>query len=62
MSQAKSICLCFIKLVYDCIQWKVDVSVKYDGGKAKAYILPCPIVEGKYVFTRFKTLKDRVAL
>jgi hypothetical protein len=47
----------FIKLVYDCIQWKLN-ECEYDSSNAKADRLYCPIVESKYVFTRFKMLKD----
>jgi hypothetical protein len=31
---------------------------EYDSSNAKADRLYCPIVESKYVFTRFKMLKD----
>ena len=31
---------------------------EYDSSNAKADRLSCPIVKSKYVFTRFKTLKD----
>ena len=43
----------FIKLVYHCIQWKLNVSV-YASSNAKADSLSCPIVESRYVFTRFR--------
>ena len=32
---------------------------EYDDSNDKGDSLSCPIVESKYVFTRFKTLKDR---
>ena len=51
----------FIELVYHCIQWKLKES-EYDSSNAKADRLSCPIVESKYVFTRFKTLKDLSAV
>jgi hypothetical protein len=35
---------------------------EYDSSNAKADRLSCPIVESKYVFTRFKTLKDLSAV
>jgi len=31
---------------------------EYDDSNAKGDSMSCPIVESKYVFTRFKTLKD----
>jgi hypothetical protein len=51
----------FIELVYHCIQWKLKES-EYDSSNAKADRLSCPIVESKYVFTRFKTLEDLSAV
>ena len=35
---------------------------EYDNSNAKADSLSCLIVESKYVFTRFKTLKDLSAV
>jgi hypothetical protein len=44
-----------IKLVYNCIQWKLNVWIC---SNAKANSVSCPIVAQKYVFARFETLKD----
>ena len=40
---------------YDCIQWELNVWIC---SNAKVDSLSCHIVARKYVFTRFKTLKD----
>ena len=49
--------ICFIKLVYDCIKSKLNVSM-YMPVAMPRVSLSCPIMESKYLFTRFKTLKD----
>ena len=45
-----------IKLVYECMQWELNVYVNM--GNDQAHSHSCPIVARTYVFARFKTLND----
>ena len=57
MSPPKIICL-FLRLH----PMEAECVCEYDNSYAKANSLSCLIVESKYVFTHFKTLKDHSAV